>query len=67
MDRVQMVRKWHDMRDAIKNEWGQLTDHELKEIAGDYDLLVTAIHTHTGKTKEEIDRRLDELAKKSAA
>lgn len=67
MDRVQLVRHWHEMRDSIKKEWGQLTDHELDGIAGDYDLLVTAIHQHTGKTKEDINRRLDELAKKFAA
>jgi uncharacterized protein YjbJ (UPF0337 family) len=62
-----MVRKWREMRDSIKKEWGQLTDHELDEIAGDYDLLVTAIHQHTGKSKDEINKRLDELAKKPAA
>ena len=67
MDRVQLVRHWHEMRDGIKKEWGQLTDHELDEIAGDYDLLVTAIHTHTGQSKDEVSRRLDEIAKKSAA
>lgn len=67
MDRVQLVRHWHEMRDSIKKEWGQLTDHELDGIAGDYDLLVTAIHQHTGKTKDDINRRLDELAKKFAA
>ncbi|HKX17217.1 MAG TPA: CsbD family protein [bacterium] len=67
MDRVQLVRHWREMRESVKAEWGQLTDHELAGISGDYDLLVAAIHQHTGKPAEEISRRLDELGKKFAA
>ena len=67
MERTQFVGKWRQLRGPVKQEWSALTEHDLDMIAGDYDLLVAKIHELSGSTREEINRRLDELARKHAA
>jgi uncharacterized protein YjbJ (UPF0337 family) len=67
MDRAQFVGQWRQLRGALTKEWGRLTDHDLDMIAGDYDLLVGRIHTLYGSAREEIDHRLDEIARRPAA
>ena len=55
--------KWKQIRGEAKKWWGELTDDELDQIAGERDKLVGKVQERYGWTKEkaeaEVDRRLD--------
>jgi len=52
--------RWEQLKGKAKSLWGNLTDNELLEAEGDYERLVGKIKEKTGKTREEIDKLLDE-------
>jgi uncharacterized protein YjbJ (UPF0337 family) len=55
--------KWKQIRGEAKKWWGELTDDELDQIAGERDKLVGKVQERYGWTREkaetEVDRRLD--------
>lgn len=61
MNKDQLAGKWRQFRGRIKAEWGKLTDDDLDRISGNYDMLVGKIQETYGKTREEIERRLDQM------
>jgi uncharacterized protein YjbJ (UPF0337 family) len=62
MNKDQFAGKWRQVRGAVKAKWGQLTDDELDQIQGNYDMLVGKIQEKYGRTREEIEREMDRLA-----
>jgi len=61
MNRDAFEGKWHQLRGSVKSKWGQLTDNELDEVSGNFELLVGKIQEKYGQTREEIERQLDML------
>lgn len=61
MNRDELQGKWRELRGRIKSQWGKLTDNELDEIAGNYDMLVGTIQQKYGHAREEIERALDRV------
>ncbi len=45
----------------IKQQWGKLTDDEVKQAEGNLEELSAKIQQHYGDTKESIARKLNEL------
>lgn len=60
MNREQIKGNWNQMKGAVKQKWGQLTDDDLTEVAGDYDRLVGKIQERTGDTEENIKKWMDD-------
>ncbi len=60
MNRQQIKGNWNQMKGAVKQKWGQLTDDDLTEVAGDYDRLVGKIQERTGDTEENIKKWMDD-------
>jgi len=52
--------RWEQLRGKAKKLWGNLTDDELTRVEGDYDQLIGLVNERTGKTREEIERMLEE-------
>jgi len=52
--------RWEQLTGKAKSLWGNLTDNELTEAEGDYERLVGVLKEKTGKTREEIEKLLDE-------
>jgi len=52
--------RWEQLKGKAKSLWGNLTDNELLEAEGDYDRLVGVVKEKTGKTREEIEKLLEE-------
>ena len=52
---------WKQMRGRIRERWGDLTDDDLEEIRGKKDRLVGKLQERYGKTKDAVERELDEL------
>jgi uncharacterized protein YjbJ (UPF0337 family) len=53
--------RWDQLKGRARKAWGELTDDDFDRAQGDYENLVGRIKEKTGKTREEIDRRLDEV------
>ncbi|MCB1365133.1 MAG: CsbD family protein [Rhodobacteraceae bacterium] len=53
---------WKQFKGSIKAEWGDLTDDELDEAAGNREKLAGKIQERYGIAKDEAERRLDKLA-----
>ncbi|MGH2454406.1 MAG: CsbD family protein [bacterium] len=61
MHKEQFTGKWRQLRGRVKAEWGKLTDDELDQIEGNYDMLVGKIVEKYGQTREQVERRLDSI------
>ena len=61
MNRDVLEGKWKQLRGAIKETWGDLTDDELDQISGRYDKFVGKLQERYGYTREEAENELDEF------
>lgn len=61
MNSDELKGKWRQFRGQIKKEWGKLTDDDLNQIEGNYDILIGKIQEKYATSREEIWRRLDAL------
>ncbi len=52
--------RWDQLKGRVKSAWGELTDDDLSRVEGDYDQMVGLIKERTGKTREEIERVLND-------
>jgi uncharacterized protein YjbJ (UPF0337 family) len=50
---------WKQMTGKIKEEWGDLTDDDLTEAAGERDQLVGKIQAKYGVAKDEAEKQVD--------
>ena len=55
---------WKQMSGKVKEEWGDLTDDDVTESAGERDQLVGKIQTRYGVAKDEAERQGDTFAAK---
>ncbi|MBW4962064.1 CsbD family protein [Sulfitobacter sp. CW3] len=55
---------WKQMTGKIKEEWGDLTDDDLTEAAGERDQLVGKIQAKYGIAKEEAEKQVDNFMAK---
>jgi uncharacterized protein YjbJ (UPF0337 family) len=53
--------KWKQLRGKVREEWGELTDDELDQIAGKRDQLVGKIQEKYGYTRDEAEREVDDF------
>jgi uncharacterized protein YjbJ (UPF0337 family) len=52
---------WKQLRGAIRQKWGELTDDELEQIAGKRDKLVGSLQKRYGYSKDEASRQVDDF------
>lgn len=57
----QVEGKWKEMTGNVKAKWGDLTDDELTEVAGDREALEGKIQAKYGKTKEQAKEEVDQF------
>ena len=55
---------WNQLTGEAKAQWGQLTDDDLQEAAGERDKLVGKIQERYGIGKDEAERQVDDFAAK---
>ena len=65
MDDLRFKGKWNQLKGKAKQEWGNLTDDDLKYAEGKEDELYGRLQEKTGKSKDEIkswfDKQMDDL------
>jgi uncharacterized protein YjbJ (UPF0337 family) len=65
MNRDIFEGKWKQLRGNIKKAWGDLTDDELDQIAGDHDRLVGKIQERYGYTRAEAEAEVDRFLREN--
>lgn len=51
---------WKQMKGALRERWGKLTDDELDRMAGQRDQLVGKIQERYGCAKDEAERQVND-------
>ncbi len=50
--------KWAELRGAVKQHWGRLTDDDLTEINGSREKLAGKIQKNYGLARDEVEKQL---------
>jgi uncharacterized protein YjbJ (UPF0337 family) len=56
------VGQWKQLREKVKEKWGDLTDDDLDKIEGKRDQLIGKIQQRYGIAKPEAEKRVDQWA-----
>lgn len=56
---------WNQFKGRLREAWGDLTDDDLDKAQGKRDQLVGQIQEKTGESREEIRKRIDNIAEKT--
>jgi uncharacterized protein YjbJ (UPF0337 family) len=60
MNTLQMKGNWHVIKGKLKQKFANLTDDDLRYVEGKEEELLGRLQQRTGKTRQEIERALDE-------
>lgn len=60
MNSDQIAGKWKQMKGAVKQQWGKLTDDDLDVIAGQSQILAGKLQERYGMAKDEAQRTASE-------
>ena len=57
----QVEGNWKQMKGAVKQKWGKLTEDDLTAAKGRAEILVGQLQQRYGMTKEEAQRQMDDF------
>lgn len=60
MNRIELEAKWHQIKGAAKEKWGELNDDLIQQIDGNYNRLVGKLQELYSITKEEAEKQIEE-------
>ena len=60
MDDLEIKGKWHELKGKVKQQWGKLTDDDVDQIAGNYEMLSGRLQKAYGISKEDAEKRIVE-------
>jgi len=66
MNQEQASGNWKIFKGKIKEQWGKLTDDDLKVLEGSRDQLVGSVQKRYGIEKEEAERQVNEFRNRNA-
>ncbi|MDO5630765.1 MAG: CsbD family protein [Paracoccus sp. (in: a-proteobacteria)] len=55
--------KWKQLKGTVREKWGELTDDEYDQIAGNKDQLAGKLQEKYGWTKNEAEKQVDDFFK----
>ena len=61
MNRNILEGRWKQLRGAVREKWGVLTDDELDQIAGNSEKLAGLLQEKYGYSQMEAERQIDEF------
>ncbi|MGK5595312.1 MAG: CsbD family protein [Parachlamydiaceae bacterium] len=53
--------KWHELKGKVKEQWGKLTDDDLKEIDGKKESLLGKLQSRYGYAKDQAEKELEKF------
>ena len=57
----QLEGKWKQLKGDIRVKWGELTDDDLEQIAGNRDKLAGKLQERYGIAKDEAKKQIDDF------
>ena len=63
MNADQLKGKWTELKGAVRERWGKLTDDDIDVIAGQQEQLIGRIQNRYGIAKEAAQHQVDEWFK----
>src|SRR6266513_162810 len=60
MNSDQLQGKWKELKGAVRERWGKLTDDDLDVIAGQQEQLIGHIQTRYGIARDEAKKQVDD-------
>jgi uncharacterized protein YjbJ (UPF0337 family) len=67
MNKDQLQGKWHQMKGAVKAQWGKLTNDDLDEIDGNLERLIGIVQERYGYARERAAKEVDDFRARQAA
>ncbi len=61
MDSLQLKGAWNEIKGKLKQKYADLTDDDLLYTEGKEDELYGKLQTKLGKSKEEVEKLINEL------
>jgi uncharacterized protein YjbJ (UPF0337 family) len=61
MNKMVMKGKWHQVKGSVKEQWGRLTDDDIKMFLGEGEQLVGRLQERYGYTQERAEREVAEF------
>ena len=61
MNRDILRGKWKQLRGEVQRRWGKLTDDDLDQSNGDYDVMSGRLQERYGYAKDRAERDLDDF------
>lgn len=55
--------KWKQLKGAAREKWGELTEDEYDQLAGNKDKLAGKLQEKYGWTKEQAEHEVDDFAR----
>jgi uncharacterized protein YjbJ (UPF0337 family) len=52
--------RWQQLVGRVKSIWGNIIDDEVTKTEGDYENLIGKLQAKTGKTREDLEKMLNE-------
>lgn len=59
-----LAGRWKQIKGDVRSRWGDLTDDEIEQIAGEREKLAGKIQERYGIAKEQVNREIDEWAER---
>jgi len=56
----QVEGKWKQMKGSVREKWGELTDSDYEQIAGNRDKFLGRLQERYGYTRDRAEKELDE-------
>jgi uncharacterized protein YjbJ (UPF0337 family) len=60
MNTLEMKGNWNIAKGKLKQKWANLTDNDLNYVEGKEDELLGRIQKRTGRTKEEVEKAMND-------
>ena len=61
MNRDILKGNWNQLKGKVKEQWGMLTDDDLKVVEGNADQLIGRVQERYGYSREEAERHVDDF------
>jgi uncharacterized protein YjbJ (UPF0337 family) len=65
MDSDRVAGNWHQIKGKLKQQWGKLTDDDLKVLEGRGEELAGKLQERYGLARDEADRQVKEFRKRN--
>lgn len=63
LNEEQLIGNWEQIKGAIKEKWGRLTDNDLTIIEGRREQMIGKLHELYGLARKDAERQFDEFLK----